>query len=68
MDSITLNIAGNNRHISPSVFLSHVARALANMSLPAGEHRIVIDKDGAIWLNEMQVYKPARPQIAAKGA
>lgn len=67
MDSITLNIAGNNRHISPSVFLSHVARALANMSLPAGEHTIEVHRDGSVSVNGMVAYVPPRPMIA-KGA
>lgn len=68
MDAIILRIAGNNRHISPSVFLTHVARALANTSLPAGEHTIEIHRDGSVSVNGMVAYVAPRPLIAKKGA
>lgn len=68
MDAITLHIAGNNRHISPEVFLAHVAKAMRDRSLPAGEHRITIDKEGGVWLGIEKIYTPARPQIAKRGA
>lgn len=68
MDAITLHISGNNRYISAEVFLKHVAAALRDTTLKAGEHRIEIDSEGGIWLNGMKVYTPSRPQIAKKGA
>lgn len=68
MDSVTLRIGGDNRHISPEVLLKQIANALRNMSLKAGDHDIVLDRDGSVWLDGMKVYEPSRPRIAAKGA
>lgn len=68
MDSITLRIDGNNRHISPEVLLKQVANALRGMSLKAGSHDIVIERGGSVWLNGEKAYTPARPQIAKRGA
>lgn len=68
MDMITLNLSGNNRHISPEVFLAQVARALRGVTIPAGEHSIIVDREGGVWLDEMKVYTPVRPLIAKKGA
>lgn len=68
MDSITLRIDGDNRHISPEVLLKQVANALRNMSLKAGQHDIVIEGDGAIWLDGLKVFEPSRPLIAKRGA
>lgn len=64
MDSITLRIDGDNRHVSPEVLLKQVANALRGMSLKAGSHDIVIERGGAVWLDGSKVYEPARPLIA----
>ncbi len=68
MDSVTLRISGDNRHLSPDVVFSQLAKALRNMSLKSGSHDIVIERDSSVWLDGLKVYTPARPQIAAKGA
>lgn len=68
MDSIRLHIDGDNRHISPEVLLKQVANALRDMSLKAGDHDIILDRDGSIWLNNMKIFEPSRPLIAKRGA
>lgn len=68
MDSITLRIDGDNRHVSPEVLLKQAANALRGMSLQSGDHDIVIQRDGAVWLDGQKVFEPSRPQIAKRGA
>lgn len=68
MDTITLHIGGDNRHISVEVLLKQVAAALCGVSLQSGQHEIVIERSGAIRLNDMKVFEPSRPLIAKKGA
>lgn len=68
MDAITLHIDGDNRYISAEVFLKHIANALRDHVLKAGDHRIEIDGEGGVWLGVEKVYTPARPNIAKKGA
>lgn len=68
MDSIRLHIDGDNRHLSPDVVFSQVAKALRSMSLKSGDHDIILDRSGAIWLNGMKVFEPSRPLIAKRGA
>jgi hypothetical protein len=66
MDSLTVHIGGKNRAISPEVFFKHLAAALRGRDLLAGEHDVVIERDGCVWLDGTKVYEPKRPQIAAR--
>lgn len=68
MDSITLRIDGDNRYLSAEVVLKQVAAALRGVSLKGGQHDIVIERDGSVWLNGMLIYTPSKPLIAKRGA
>lgn len=68
MDTITLNISGDNRYISAEVFFAQIAKALRTTDLKAGEHSIIVDREGGVWLGVEKIYTPSRPQIAQKGA
>lgn len=67
-DKLTLTLSGTNRVISTEVLLKHVAQALRHVELSNGEHTIEIHRDGAISVNGMVAYVPARPLIAKMGA
>ncbi len=68
MDYITLKIDGDNRYLSAEVVLKQVAAALRGVSLKGGQHDIMIEKTGAVWLDGSKVFEPSRPQIAKRGA
>lgn len=67
-DKLTLTLSGTNRAISTEVLLKHIATALRHVELTNGTHEIEVHRDGAISVNGIVAYVPARPQIANRGA